>query len=311
MRLMPQRMPSALLGLSVSGGPNMASTGHHQRFTASCTISRCAGVPFIIVIRFSKPWRWWKLSSLQMRIMARAYGPVGAAADRHLVHDRRAVHQPADGADVGPGQGRVVEDRAVLGLAAVQRIEHLVAARAQRFGGRIEIQAVAAFVLHLGQQDGLALERGRARNPVALGQHADDFAVGVLADLAHQGLAVGLGHPVLRLDLAVAVDLAGRTAPGAARPGRRRWARTASPGLLLGLGKIQGLGVHRTQYSHSPTDRSVNGRQRPARAGVLRWTRRTGLAAAAPSRRFPGSGPCRGRAPAPAATGATRPAARA
>ena len=23
----------------------------------------------------SKPWRWWKLSSLQIRIIARAYGP--------------------------------------------------------------------------------------------------------------------------------------------------------------------------------------------------------------------------------------------
>jgi hypothetical protein len=45
-----------------------------------------------------------------------------------------------------------------------------------------------------------------ARDPVAFGQHADDLAVRVLADLAHQGLAVGLGHPVLRFDAAVGGD---------------------------------------------------------------------------------------------------------
>ncbi|MCY1375526.1 hypothetical protein D9M69_629490 [compost metagenome] len=72
MRLMPQRMPCTLLGLSASGGPNMARHFHHQRFTASCTMAFCSAVPCIMVISDSKPWRWWKLSSLQMRIMARA-----------------------------------------------------------------------------------------------------------------------------------------------------------------------------------------------------------------------------------------------
>ena len=43
-----------------------------------------------------------------------------AAAQRNLVHDRRAVDQPADRADVGPGQRRIVEDARVLGLAGVQ-----------------------------------------------------------------------------------------------------------------------------------------------------------------------------------------------
>ncbi len=52
----------------------------------------------------------------------------------------------------------------------------------------------------------LRLRLGARRDPVAFRQHADDFAVRVLADLAHQGLAVGLGHPVLRLDAAVGVD---------------------------------------------------------------------------------------------------------
>ena len=46
--------------------------------------------------------------------------PVGAAAERDLVHDRRAVDQPADGADIGPGQRRIVEDRGVFRLAGQQ-----------------------------------------------------------------------------------------------------------------------------------------------------------------------------------------------
>ena len=58
--------------------------------------------------------------------------PIGAAANRHLVHDRRAIHQPADHAGVGPSERGVIEDRAVFGLAGVQRIEHLLAAGAQR-----------------------------------------------------------------------------------------------------------------------------------------------------------------------------------
>ena len=72
---MPQRIDCAELGDWSSGGPNIMTDGHHQRFTASCTIAFCASVPFcIITSRLSKPCRWWKLSSRQTRIMARAYG---------------------------------------------------------------------------------------------------------------------------------------------------------------------------------------------------------------------------------------------
>jgi hypothetical protein len=46
---------------------------------------------------------------------------------------------------------------------------------------------------------------------LALGQHADNFAMGVLTDLPYQGFAVGLGHPVLRFDLAVGIDLLVKT----------------------------------------------------------------------------------------------------
>ena len=73
MRLMPQRMFCVPCTLSASGGPNIIRLGHHQRLVASCTISRCSGVPSrIIAFSASKPWRWWKLSSRQMRTIARA-----------------------------------------------------------------------------------------------------------------------------------------------------------------------------------------------------------------------------------------------
>ena len=65
---------------------------------------------------------------------------------------------------------------------------------------------MAAFVLDLGHQDRLALQRRRAGDPVALGQHADDLRMRVLRYLPDQRFAVGLGHPVLGLDLDVGVD---------------------------------------------------------------------------------------------------------
>ena len=133
-------------------------------------------------------------------------GTVGAALQRHLVHDRRAVDQPADGTHVGPGQRRVVEDARILGLAAVELLQQLVAGHAQGLGGAVEVEAVAGLVLHLGEQDRLALQGRRAGDPVALGQLADDLGMRVLRDLPDQGLAIGLGHPLLGLDLDVGVD---------------------------------------------------------------------------------------------------------
>ena len=52
-RLIFQAMDCAELGDWSSGGPNIISEGHHHRFTASCTISRWAGVPRIMVISSS------------------------------------------------------------------------------------------------------------------------------------------------------------------------------------------------------------------------------------------------------------------
>ncbi len=59
---------------------------------------------------------------------------------------------------------------------------------------------MAGFVLHLRQQDRLAAQRRGAGDPVAFRQHADNFGVGMLANLADQRLTVGVRHPVLRLN---------------------------------------------------------------------------------------------------------------
>ena len=83
--------------------------------------ARCSGVPAHHQFSASKPWRWWKIPRGRCA-PSRVHRARRAAAQRHLVHDRRAVDQPADHADVGPGERRVVEDRAVFGAAAVQRV---------------------------------------------------------------------------------------------------------------------------------------------------------------------------------------------
>src|SRR3546814_4505200 len=63
---------------------------------------------------------------------------VAGALQRHLVHDRRAVDQPADRADIRPGERRIVEDGAVLGLARIQRLYHLLAARSEEHTSELQ-----------------------------------------------------------------------------------------------------------------------------------------------------------------------------
>ncbi len=65
---------------------------------------------------------------------------------------------------------------------------------------------MTGLVLHLGHEDGLALQRRGPGDPVALGLHADDLGVGVLCDLADEVLPVALGHPIGGLDLLLGVD---------------------------------------------------------------------------------------------------------
>ena len=88
----------------------------------------------------------------------------------------------------------------------MQELREFVASYPECFGSAVEVKAVPRLVLHLGKQDRLALQRGRAGDPVALGQLSDDLGMGMLADLADQRLAVALGHPLLGLDLLAAVD---------------------------------------------------------------------------------------------------------
>ena len=189
-----------------SGGPNIISDGHHQRLSASCAIAFCSGVPAAELHHDVEALPLVEalfLADADHRARIRAER---AAAQRNLVHDRRAVDQPADRADVGPGQRRIVEDARILGLAGMQVGDQLVARHAERLGRAVEIEPVARFVLDLGHQDRLALQGRRARDPVALGQHADDLRVRMLRNLPDQRLAIGLGHPVLGLDLDVGVD---------------------------------------------------------------------------------------------------------
>ena len=88
----------------------------------------------------------------------------------------------------------------------MQQLKQFVAADTKRLHGRIEIKAVAGFVLHLGQENGLALQRRRARDPVAFRQLTDNFRMGMLTDLTDQGLAIAFRHPFLRFDLLAAIN---------------------------------------------------------------------------------------------------------
>ncbi len=178
-------------------------------------------------------------------------GPVGAAAQRHLVHDRGAVDEPADRADVGPGERRVVEDRGVLLLAVVQHVEQVAAVDAERLGGRVEVQPVPGLVLHLRHQDRLATQARRTADPRALGLHADDLGVGVLGDLAHQRLAVVLRHDVARLDAAVVADDAPEVLHAGLHDSRGgRW-------LGAGLGRDEVVAVHEAETTRGCYTRSA------------------------------------------------------
>src|SRR5579862_3561468 len=105
---------------------------------------------------------------------------VRATAQRYLIHDRRAVDEPTDGSHVRPARGRIVEYARVAGSAGEELRDHLIPRDAERLGGAVQIHAMTALILHLGDQHGLALEARSAGNPIALGKHPDDLRVGVL-----------------------------------------------------------------------------------------------------------------------------------
>ena len=72
---MPHAIEVAECADSPSGGPNIITVGHHHRSSASWAIAFCAVVPCASASMIENPWRWWKLSSLHTRTIARAYGP--------------------------------------------------------------------------------------------------------------------------------------------------------------------------------------------------------------------------------------------
>ena len=66
---------------------------------------------------------------------------------------------------------------------------------------------VADLVLDLRRERELALQRRRAEDPVALGEHAHELRVRVHLDELDEPLAVLVGHPVVGLDLPAGLDV--------------------------------------------------------------------------------------------------------
>ena len=128
----------------------------------------------------------------------------------------------------------IVEDARVLRLAREELVDQLGAVDAQRLGAAVDVEPVAGLVLHLGDEGHLPPQRGRAGDPVALGQHADDLGVGVLRHHAHELVAVLLRHPVLGLDRLAGVDAGverGDRAPDRRPVGVGRvWVMRSTPG---------------------------------------------------------------------------------
>ena len=83
------------------GGAEHIEHGHHHRSTASWTMAHCAALPSRIITSTAVE----ALALMKTLFAADAHHgarirAVRATAQRHLVHDRRAVDQPADGAHV-------------------------------------------------------------------------------------------------------------------------------------------------------------------------------------------------------------------
>ena len=65
---------------------------------------------------------------------------------------------------------------------------------------------MSGFILDLGEKRQFAFEGRCTRDPVAFGQHSDDFRMRMLPDLTDQCLAVGIRHPIPRFNADVVVD---------------------------------------------------------------------------------------------------------
>ena len=131
---------------------------------------------------------------------------VRTPAERYLIHDGRAVHQPADRADIRPREGRIIKDTGILRFPGKQISYQLIAADAQGFGGAIKIKTMAGFILDLGQQDRFPAQGRGPGDPVSLRQLTHDFRMRVLGNLADQGPALSFRHPIPRLDGVAGID---------------------------------------------------------------------------------------------------------
>ncbi len=149
----------------------------------------------------------WTDSSQQILRIVRAYGAVAAVAQRLLGDDRRRVHQPGDHPDVGPPDGRIVEDVVELGLARQQVIEHRLARLAQVLRHAIEQLRMPDLVLDLGGQGQLAAERRGTHQPLSLREHAHQLGVGVHLDEPQHSQPVLVRHPVGGFDLQAGRDV--------------------------------------------------------------------------------------------------------
>ena len=94
-----------------------------------------------------------------------------------------------------------------LRLAGQQVLEHRLARLAEIFRHPVEKLGVADLVLDLRRQRQLSAERRRPHDPFALREDTHQLAVGVHLDEAEDALAVFVGHPVGRLDLAAGEDV--------------------------------------------------------------------------------------------------------
>ena len=92
-------------------------------------------------------------------------------------------------------------------LPEIEVGEALRARLAEVLDDAVDQLRVADLVLHLRRQRELALQRRRAEDPLALGQHAHQLRVAVHLDELDELRAVLVRHPVAGLDLAAGLHV--------------------------------------------------------------------------------------------------------
>ena len=92
-------------------------------------------------------------------------------------------------------------------LPEIRSSRHCGTRLAEILDDAVDQLAVADLVLDLRGQGELALQRGRAQDPVALREHAHQLRIAVHLDELDQPGAVLVGHPIVGLDEAAALDV--------------------------------------------------------------------------------------------------------